>query len=127
MAQGFLCNAKASFISKHPEHTDDPLAYRVLLILPVLYRRWASTRLECLKPWIRQRQLDGMYAGVEGVGADDAWRETSLRIEHNATANVQFSGGATDIFKCFDQIVRQLLYYLATVAGMPLSILNAYI
>ena len=67
-----------------------------------------------------------MYAGVEWRGADDAWWETALRIEHNAIANVPFPGGATDIFKCFDQIVRPLLYYLATVAGIPLQIANAY-
>ena len=70
--------------------------------------------------------MEGMYAGVEGSGAEDAWWETALHIEHNASSAVPFSGGATDVFKCFDQICRPLLYYLATVAGIPRRILDAY-
>ena len=40
-----LCSAKAAYLSEDPLRTEDPLGYRVLLILPVLYRRWASARL----------------------------------------------------------------------------------
>ena len=65
--------AKAAYLSKDPDKIDDPLEYRVLLILPTLYRRWASARLNDLKPWIRLWQLHSMYAGVEGFGAEDAW------------------------------------------------------
>ena len=40
-----LLHAKPAFLSKDPDNTHDPLAYRVLTILLFLYRRWASTRL----------------------------------------------------------------------------------
>ena len=40
-----ILQAKATHLAKDAERTDDPIAYRVLMILPVLYRRWASTRL----------------------------------------------------------------------------------
>ena len=67
-----------------------------------------------------------MYAGVEGRGAGDAWWETALTIEKHSVDNTPYAGRATDIFKCFDQIVRDLVYYLADVAGMPKKILNTY-
>ena len=67
-----LQSAKAAFLSKDPAKLDDPLEYRVLLILPVLYRRWASSRLKGLKPWMRKWQLETMFAGIEGFGAEDA-------------------------------------------------------
>ena len=55
-----LLVGKAAFLSKDNTRTEDALAYRILLILPVLYRRWASARLTDLRPWIRQWQLEGM-------------------------------------------------------------------
>lgn len=63
-------------IAKDAEKLENPLAYRVLLIMLVLYRRWASCRLVSLAPWIRKWQLPEMFAGVAEVGVDDAWWET---------------------------------------------------
>ena len=40
-----LVHAKGSFLSKGPCNPHDPLSYRILLLLPVLYRKWASTSL----------------------------------------------------------------------------------
>lgn len=40
--------------------------------------------------------------------------------------NTDFFGGAVDIAKCVDQVSRHLLYRLASVAGMPKGILQAY-
>ena len=68
-------HARAAFLSKDTTNTTDPLAYRVLLILPTFYRRWASTRLNDIRLWIRSWQLPGMLAGIEGFGAEDAWYE----------------------------------------------------
>ena len=114
-----MLKAKATFLAKDPALTENHLAYRVLLILPVLYRRWASARLEQLKPWIKTWQLPGLYAGVEGAGADDAWWNTSLDIESYLASHTAFAGAATDIYKCFDQISRPLLYQLARASGLP--------
>ena len=38
------------FLSKDPEKTDDPLAYRGLKITSATYRKWASTRLRAFSP-----------------------------------------------------------------------------
>ena len=47
-------HAKAAYLSKSTDKTDDPLSYRVLMILPALPRRWATHRLQDLKPWTEQ-------------------------------------------------------------------------
>ena len=60
-------------------------------------------------------------------GADDAWYETAFNIEHHRVTNTHYSGGASDIYKCFDQICWPLLYRIATAAGIPHKILTAYI
>ena len=67
-----------------------------------------------------------MYAGIEGAGADDAWYETSLCIEHCRVIGTPYAGGASDIYKCFDQLPRSMVYHLAHVAGLPDGILTAF-
>ena len=84
---GRLTHCESHLLSKNNDKTVDALSYRVLLILPVLYRRWATTRLHDLRPWIRQWQLEGMYAGIENVGAEDAWYDTALHLEYYYTTN----------------------------------------
>jgi Reverse transcriptase (RNA-dependent DNA polymerase). len=37
-----------------------------------------------------------------------------------------FTGGSADIWKCFDQAQRKLLYHLLEAAGFPKTILRAY-
>ena len=67
-----------------------------------------------------------MYAGVEGYGADAAWYETALQLEMYRTTNTPHTGTTTDIYKCFDQICRPLLYHLVLLAGIPPHISNTY-
>ena len=67
-----------------------------------------------------------MFAGVEGFGADDAWWETALTLEQDQLNNTNYSTGAADIYKCFDQLARPLLYHLMQVAGMPPRVIQAY-
>ena len=40
--------ARAAFMQKEEGKVDDPLKFRVLKILPALYRRWAAARLRKL-------------------------------------------------------------------------------
>ena len=64
-------HAKASFLLKDMSKLADPMAYRVLLILPSLYRRWAAARLHNLYPWVSGWANSYMYAGIPGLGAAD--------------------------------------------------------
>ena len=67
-----LSHATSAYLSKDPNKATDPLAYRVLSLLPVLYRRWPAVRLRHLAAWIDEWRLPEMFAGVPGVGAADA-------------------------------------------------------
>ena len=72
--------ARTVFLHKEGP-VDDPLNFRVLTALPLLYRRWASCRLRQLIPWIRRWQLDEMVGGLPGSGAEDAWYGEALQHE----------------------------------------------
>ena len=111
---------------KDSGHPDDPLAYRLLTLLTVLYRRWASLRLHDLAPWAESWGMEEMYAGVGTNGAEDAWMDLGILVELWQLSGTPFAGGATDIVKCFDQIDRDLLYQLARIGGMPDAIIDTY-
>ena len=121
-----LLHGKASFLSKTEEPSSDPLKYRILLLLPVLYRKWATVRLKHLKPWVQQWAMPEMFAGVPGAGAEDAWWLTSCALESAHLTGNKVTGGALDLHKCFDQINRQLAILLLLAAGMPPKIVQAY-
>ena len=65
--------AKAVFLHKDDPSEAGPLDLRPLLILPTLYRRWASMRLGELHSWIETWQLDEIFAGVPGQSAEELW------------------------------------------------------
>ena len=67
-----------------------------------------------------------MNAGANSNGAEDAWWNTALRHELLRLQGIDYTGGSADIFKCFDQVDRQLLYKMLQKAGFPTRILNAY-
>ena len=121
-----LLHGKASFLSKTDVPSADPLKYRILLLLPTLYRKWGTTRLRQLRPWVETWAVEGMYAGIPGQGAEDAWWLTSIVLESAALAGKKLSGGAVDMLKCFDSINRTLAIMLLQAAGMPVGIITAY-
>ena len=67
-----------------------------------------------------------MYVGVPGNGATDVWYKVLLDIEQMKVEEQPFCGAAAEILKLFDQIVRDLVYKMASVAGMPKKVLGAY-
>ena len=121
-----LWHARGAFLSKDPSQPFQPMAYRILLVLPTLYRKWATTRLRHLGPWISTWADPAMHAGVPGSSAAEAWYSTAIDKEYaNATQQI-FSGASFDIHKCFDQLLRMLIYFVAMLAGCPTRILTAY-
>ena len=50
-----------------------------------------------------------------------------LDTEEAICHNQCLVGGAVDLYKCFDQLIRLLLYLVLAIAGIPRGILNAYI
>ena len=122
-----LLHHRSSCLLKDPNTPYNPLSYRILKIMPVLYRRWASTRLRHLGPWIQTWQLDSMFAGLPDRSADDAWFHTSIEVEEAKMTNTTIIGGAVDLFKCFDQLIRLIIYAILIIAGLPTRVLIAYV
>ena len=79
-----------------------------------------------MAPWAHSWGTGEMYAGVGINGAEDAWMDLAILVEHWQLCGTPFSGGDTDIAKCFDQIDRDLLLAIAQKAGMPTRILDTY-
>ncbi len=46
-----------------------------------IYRCWATMRLRDLDPWVRERGLPEMHAGVLEMGAVDAWMDVTAMLE----------------------------------------------
>ena len=122
-----LLHNKAHMLAKDPSKPMDPLQYRLLLLTPVLYRLWGKQRLQHLTPWIDSWALNSMYGGMKGVGASEAWYVTALEVEAARLSDVALVGGALDLYKCFDQILRPLMYVVLAIAGLPPALLTAYI
>ena len=123
--QGTEC-AKADFLEKEGAPKGEVMSYRILLIMAALYRKWATIRLGSMDEWIGLWALKEMYAGTGGQGAEDAWYQTMADIEALNVAGDHYCGAAADIMKFFDQIIRELVYALAAVAGMPKRVLEPY-
>ncbi len=123
-----VLKGKVAFLSKKDEEIQnfEVEEYRALLILAVLYRKWATLRLEDLKGWIQSWQLPEIFAGIPGKGAEGAWWLTALDIEWAKLFDEWLSGGALDMYKCFDQLSRELLQEVLHAAGAPPQIIRAY-
>ena len=124
-----MCVAKAAFLAKDEAKALDPMEYRVLLILPTLYRTWAMTRLRDMDAWIETWATPEMHAGIRGVGAQDGWYGTAIepeRVYQEPIGHDHLTGAIADIHKCFDQVQRDIVYMMAEKAGMPKRVLRAY-
>ena len=64
--------------------------------------------------------------GLEGQGAADAAYETAVSMELSRLRGEACIVGAADVYKCFDQVQRKLLYKIMEEAGMPQMIRGAY-
>ena len=111
---------------KYPQTPRTALNHRGLTILVYLCREWAKLRLKNLRPWIAMWDTPELFAGVPGKGAEDAWYTTAIHVEHNQLQGIPLPGAAAHSFKCFDQILLELVTHILTAAGMPPSIISAY-
>ena len=68
-----------------------------------------------------------MFAGLPDRSADDAWFLTSIDLEAAIEHNQCLVGGALDLYKCFDQLIRLIVYLVLMLAGIPRCVLTAYI
>ena len=117
---------RTAYLTKPGGDPFNPSDYRNLSITSVTYRLWATTRLRDISQWAQSWKLDGIFAGLPGVGAEDAWYTTAVTLELAKLTNTPFLGAAADIWKCFDQICRPLLFAILWTMGIPIGLLQAY-
>ena len=125
-----LLLSKAAFVSKEgaePHVAQSPLGYRILSILPTLYRVWGSIKAHQLRDWAKTWDPGGIFSGVPAKGAADAAYLTGLEAESARLAQDFHCLGAADIYKCHDQASRHFLIALATLGGLPHCIGRAYL
>ena len=60
------------------------------------------------------------------MGAASGSYETAILIEWCKMHNIEVTGGVTDVYKCFDQIIRTLLKEMLKAGGMPTRVLEPY-
>ncbi len=87
--------ARAAFMAKDPTKLEDALTYRVLTVLPVVYRKWASLRFKNLEARVDEWEVEELYT-VKG-GAQAAWWVTALELEHLNCQAVSVTGGSADL------------------------------
>ena len=92
-------HARIMYLEKAGALLGEVMSFRPLTISAPLYRAYATMRLKDMQPWINQWMTTEMYARVPG---------------------------SLDILKFFDQIVREVVYKMASIAGMPKQVLSAY-
>ena len=59
--------------------------YRLLTMLPALYKVWGRIRIRTNQPWIDNWKLEEMYAGIKGKCAERAWFKTAAEAEFSQT------------------------------------------
>ena len=121
-----LLHVRAPLLSKDTDDPYDPAAFRILMILPTVYCRWAAARLKHLQPWLQSWATPDIYAGVPLLSAEYAWFHTALDAEEAELTHAAFAGVCADVYKCFDQLIRGLIYWVALYAGFLYLSLCAY-
>ena len=104
------------------------MEYKGLATLSKIYRLYGAIRLGHLQQWVKQWEKHEVFAGTSApTGAEDAWYLLGLDLELARLCDHLLTGGSADIWKCFDQAQRQLLYHLLEAVGFPSAVLTAYL
>lgn len=117
---------RAVFLPKTADAVHNPMAYRIFKTTSSLFRLWATARLRQPAPWIRSWDGPALNAGVLGKGTPDNWHTTAIEIDAARLDGACVAGGSLDVFNCFNQFNRPLIFQLAEAAGMPLAIFGPY-
>ena len=111
--------AKSAFLAKSPGASTSILDYRILSICSVLYRRWSAIRLFHMRPWASEWWLPEMFGGRGCPGADTAAWGLAIEVEQATAQGQGISALALDIYKCVDQMSREVVMRVAERAGAP--------
>ena len=74
---------------------------RSLTIIDIAYRTWAKARLFHLHQWMTKWVEPEVFAGVQAVGASDAWTSAAFRLERAKALKWPAALSMIDLFKAF--------------------------
>ena len=97
--------------------TTDPMDVRPIVLLPQLYRLWATCRAKELGRWMQDQGvqlLPGTSRGSEDHGVWVAHLLAASRVQGREAGGV-----ALDFSKAYDTMSLQLLTKIAEACGMP--------
>ena len=93
--------------AKPSTRVDEPLSFRILSVLCLLYRVWTKYRFEDLRPWVAAWATSDMFALAEHTDATLAWCRSALLRERAYAKGCPFSGSCDDIWKAYGTVDRQ--------------------
>ena len=101
-----------------------PLGQRPLSVLPVVYRVWASARMEQLEGWVP----GSVYSAGDGRSSVEAWYTTALDIEEvlAGAVDTHVHVFVADVIKSFGTVDRRILDRVLSSLGLPAWFLHAY-
>ena len=100
--------------------------YRIPLIPSEIYRLWARIRSKQLNAWADRWIPDNAYSAGPGAGAIGAHYQLAAASEHATITKQSFAGRSTDLSKCFDRVLREIIKPMAIRMGFPHQIYSAY-
>ena len=107
--------------------TNNISSYRNLTIAGNTYRLWGKIRIRDLEPWSASWIPERMYAAGPGAGALDAHYILTLKTEYAKICASPFAGGSTDMDKCFDRVLREIIIPIAIKGSFPIKVATAYL
>ena len=119
-----------AYIAMIPKTDGDatPLGQRPLSVLPVVYRIWASTRVDQLGDWFKSWVPESVFSAGGGRGSVEAWYTSSLEIEEvlAGAADSHVHLFVADVVKSFDTVDRSILDRVLSSLGLPGWFRHAY-
>ena len=101
---GGMDTGRVADLEKEPGQCDDALKFRPLVLVPALYRRWVSARLDSVQDWVKEWARPCTYAGAEPQCATEATCSIGVMIELAELTGMKIAGGAVYISKFFDRM-----------------------
>ena len=126
----WLDGLRDAYVAMIPKTDGDatPLGQRLLGVLPIVYRVWASARMSQLDGWFRSWVPDSVFSAEGGRGSVEAWKTSALDIVEvlSDASDSHLHLFVADVVKSFDTVDRGILDRVLSSLGLPGWFRHAY-
>ena len=114
LTAGYLC------LIPKPDSDGSPASLRPLSILSVVYRLWASTRLQELMIWQESWAHSAQSGFRSGLDCADSWHPLALKVEQALLNGHDLAGCFLDFEKALNLLpLHEIILPLAVRMGLP--------